>query len=86
MPDALVVEKISLFSKYNAFVCDCFKSIKAWKIVDLGFLNHKHGIHKLLKHLESKEEKLLHYIHKKEVLLIKCTSKADLFSKSNSKL
>ena len=66
MPDALVVEEIALFVEHTAFVRDCFKSIKAWKIVDFGFVKHEHDIHELVEHLESKEENILNYIHDKE--------------------
>ena len=81
MPDALVAKKIALFVEHNAFVCDFFKSIKAWKTIDSGLLKHGHGILELIECPESKEENILHYIHNKEVLLIKYTSKANLFSK-----
>ena len=84
--DALVTKQITLFVEHIAFLWDCFKSIKSWKTIDLRFLKHEHNIPKLVEHPKSKEEKLLNYIYDKEVLLIKCTSKANLFSKYNSKL
>ena len=62
MSDALVIEQIALFFKHTSFLCECIKSIKAWKTIDLGFVNHEHDIPELVKFFESKEEKLL--IHK----------------------
>ena len=63
--DALVVEQIALFAEHTTFVWDCFKSIKAWKIVDLGFVKHEHSILELVECFEIKEEKLLHHINDK---------------------
>ena len=65
MPDGLVPEKNTLFFEHTAFVCDCFKSIKAWKTVVLEFVKHKHDILELIECRKRKEEKLLQYIHDK---------------------
>ena len=83
---SLVAKKISLFAKHVAFLWDCFKNIKAWKTIDLWFVKHEHDILELVGCFKRKEENILHYMHDKEVLLIKHISKADLFSKSNSNL
>ena len=57
MSNALVAEKIALFAKHTSFLCDCFKRIKAWKIIVLGFVKHEHSIPELVECPESKEEK-----------------------------
>ena len=57
MLDALAAEQTALFSEHTAFACDCFKSIKAWKTIVLGFVKHEHGIPNLVEHPERKEEK-----------------------------
>ena len=83
MPDVLVVEKTTLFAEHATFWCDCFKSMKAWKTMVLGFLKHEHDIPKLLECPKSKEEKTLDHIYEKKCVLIKHTRK---FVLSNSKL
>ena len=49
----------ALFAEHTSFLCDCFKSIKEWKTVDLGFVKHEYSILELVEHPESKQEKLL---------------------------
>lgn len=56
MLDVLVVEKTTFFVKHTTFACDCFKSIKAWKIIVLGFLKHEHNILELVQCPKSMEE------------------------------
>ena len=63
MLDDLVFEKTTLFVEHTTFLCDCFKSIKAWKIVILGFVKKGHGILELIKCLKRKKEKILHHMH-----------------------
>ena len=88
MSYALVAKKIALFAKHTTFLCDCFKSIKTWKTIVFGFVKHEHSIPELVEHPESKEEKIFtsHAWKNLKFLLIKYTSKDDLFSKSNSTL
>ena len=57
--NALVAEQIALFAKHIAILCDFFKSIKAWKTIDLVFVKHEHGILEFIKCPISKEEKPL---------------------------
>ena len=63
--NALVVKQNALFAENTSFVCDCFKSIKKWKTIDLGFVKHEYSILELVEHPESKEEKLSHHLHEK---------------------
>ena len=63
VPNVLAVEQTNLFVKHTIFLCDCFKSIKSWKTIVLGFVKNEHSIIELVKFPKSKEEKLLDHIH-----------------------